>query len=95
MAKSKVGATALFGVFGELAAKGAVDRAFLTVHRKDGAAACFQVDKISPQAVRGERIGGLLVQVGVPFLTAPMYFQRAPPPLLQWLTEIAEAYGAP
>ena len=71
VAKSKVGAELAFGVLGGLGAKGATDRAFLSVYRNDGAAACYQIDKKSPQAVRAQ-LTALLVKVGVPFLDGPL-----------------------
>ncbi len=74
VAKSKVGAELAFGIFGGLGAKGAADRAFLTVYRKDGAAALFQIEKKSPQAVRGQ-LTALLAKVGVPFLDGPVQAQ--------------------
>jgi hypothetical protein len=67
VAKSKVGATLAFGVLGGLAAKGAMDRAFLAVYRNDGATAHFQIDQMSPQALRAQ-LAPILFKVGVPFL---------------------------
>lgn len=74
VAKSKVGAELAFGIFGGLGAKGATDRAFITIYRKDGAAALFQIEKKSPQAVRGQ-LTALLAKVGVPFLDGPVQAQ--------------------
>ena len=70
VAKRKTGAIVAFGVLGGLGGKGAADRAFLTVHRKDGAVACYQIEKKSPQAVRAQ-ITALLNKVGVRFLDGP------------------------
>lgn len=71
MAKSKVGAELAFGVLGGLGAKGAADRAFLSIYRNDGAAACYQIGKKSPQAVRAQ-LTPLLGKVGVRFLDGPL-----------------------
>lgn len=76
VAKSKVGAELAFGVLGGLGAKGAADRAFLHVYRNDGAAACYQIGKKSPQAVRAQ-LTPLLAKAAVPFLDGPM--PQAPP----------------
>ena len=79
VAKSKVGAEIAFGIYGGLGAKGAVDRAFLTIYRKDGAAALFQIEKKSPQAVRGQ-LAALLAKVGVQFLDGPVQPQEQSQP---------------
>ena len=67
VAKSKVGATLAFGVMGGLAAKGAMDRAYLAIYRNDGAIAHFQIDKMNPQSLRAQ-MAPILLKVGVPFL---------------------------
>jgi Short C-terminal domain len=83
VAKRKVGAVLAFGVLGGLAGKGGVDRAFLSIHRKDGAVAYFQIDKQSPQGVRA-KLTPLLLQVGVPFLDDPAAsHMTAPAPATQ------------
>jgi hypothetical protein len=45
----------------------AKQQAFLSLRRKDGAAAHFQFDKISPQLLR-EQLTPILTKVGLPFL---------------------------
>jgi hypothetical protein len=71
VAKSKVGATLAFGVLGDLAAKGAMDRAFLAIYRNDGATAHFQIDHLSPQSLRAQ-LAPILFKVGVPFSQRPI-----------------------
>lgn len=78
VAKRRIGAVAVFGVLGGLAGKGGEDRSFLSIYRKDGAVACYQIDKQSPQAVRA-KLSPLLVKVGVPFLDDPAAAQATPP----------------
>ena len=67
----------MFGVLGGLAAKGSAERAYLAVHRRDGATGHFQFDKMSPQALRG-RIAPVLFKVAVPFLDEPPVGISAP-----------------
>jgi hypothetical protein len=67
VAKSKVGATLAFGVLGGLAARGAMDRAYLAIYRDDGATGHFQIDRMTPQNLRAQ-MAPILLKVGIPFL---------------------------
>ena len=64
--RSKVGPVLAFGLFG-LAAKGKETQTVLCVRRKDGAAAYYLFDKISPHVLRAA-IQPIIQYVGVPFL---------------------------
>jgi hypothetical protein len=66
IAKSKIGATLVFGVLGGLAAKGSEDRAEIVVHLLSGDAAFFFIQRTSPAEVRA-RLMPLLKSIGVPF----------------------------
>lgn len=66
VAKSKILATVMFGVYGGLAARGAKDRAEIAVHLHSGTAAFFIVDNVSPFQVRA-RITPALRAASIPF----------------------------
>ena len=54
VAKSKIAATVLFGVWGGLAAKGAEDRGALLVHMKSGQTGYFSIGDYSQQQILGK-----------------------------------------
>jgi len=66
IAKNKIAATVLFGVWGGLAAKGTKDRTYLVVHTKSGPSAYYQLDKTDPMQVRAA-LAPLLDSLGVQF----------------------------
>ena len=66
-AKSKVGATVVFGVWGGLAAKGSVDRTEIGLHLKSGSVPYFRILKKNRIQVRAI-LGPVLGQAQVPFL---------------------------
>jgi hypothetical protein len=99
VAKRSVGAVAVFGVLGGLAAKGAKNETAVVVRTKDGETAYYTIDKQSPVNVRA-KITPLLKAAGVPFadeLAAPAAAasskSSAEPPSfdpIQRLRELAE-----
>jgi len=66
VAKSKIAATVMFGVWGGLAAKGSKDRTEIAVHLLSGQAAFFIIENRSPFVVRA-RITPALRAAGIPF----------------------------
>lgn len=66
VAKSKIAATVMFGVWGGLAAKGSKDRTEIAVHLVSGQAAFFIIENRSPFVVRA-RITPALRAAGIPF----------------------------
>ena len=64
VAKNKIAAVLLFGVFG-LAAKGAKDRTYLVVHTKSGPSAYYQLEGRDPMQVRAT-LAPFLDSLGVP-----------------------------
>lgn len=66
-AKSKIGATVVFGVMGGLAAKGAVDRTEIGIHLKSGAIPYFRLLKQNRTQVRALLVP-ILREAKVPFL---------------------------
>ena len=88
-AKSKVGATVLFGVAGGLAAKGAVDRTEIGVHLKSGPVPYFRVLKKNRIQVRAV-LGPVLREAGVLFLDEVMTQPQQPE--MSPMDEIANAF---
>jgi hypothetical protein len=88
-AKSKIGATVVFGVFGGLAAKGAVDRTEIGVHLKSGAVPYFRVLKKNRIQVRAV-LGPVLREAEVPFLDEAM--AQAQQPELSPMDEVEKAF---
>jgi ribosomal protein L40E len=70
IAKSRVGAFLMYGVLGALLSKGTEERAYLTMHRQDGASAHFQFEDILPQVLRA-KVAPVLVRVGIRFHDDP------------------------
>ena len=77
IAKSRVAATVMFGVWG-LGAQDKETLTFLSIYRKDGAVACYRIPGTDPQGLR-VRLRPLLLKVGVPFLDEPAAVQVTPP----------------
>lgn len=88
-AKSKVGATVLFGVYGGLAAKGAVDRTEIGVHLKSGAVPYFRVLKKNRIQVRAV-LGPVLKEAEVPFFDEVI--AQPTQPELSPMDEIGKAF---
>ncbi len=65
VAKRKVGATLVFGILGGVAAKGSKDQSVLTVGRRDGTSAYFEIDNKSWQEVKA-KISPLLNSLSIP-----------------------------
>ena len=65
IAKNKIAATVLFGVWGGLAAKGTKDRTYLVVHTKSGPSAYYQLEGRDPMQVRAT-LAPFLDSLGVP-----------------------------
>jgi hypothetical protein len=62
--KSKAAATVAFGVLGALASKGSKSQAVLAAKLKNGRSAYFELDDITPQAVKAN-LSGLMSRAGV------------------------------
>jgi hypothetical protein len=72
-AKSKIGATLVFGIFGGLAAKGSEDRGTLLVHLKSGQTAYFEISGYSEHQLRAKLTPWLQaanIRVGTPEVEA-------------------------
>ncbi len=66
VAKSRLGATLLFGEIGALAASSTKNQTAVIVHTKDGQSAYYVIDKQNPINVKAS-IAPILQAVGVPF----------------------------
>jgi hypothetical protein len=96
VAKSKVGAELVFGVFGGLGAKGAKNQATIAVYTKDDQIAYYLVDKKSVAQVQAA-IAPLLRAVGIPFrdeLVAQKQQEAFHDAVVQ-ATQAAQGGGAP